>query len=154
MPPPRLPHKPGESADAYVKRLTAAEGVPVDPVIVYQDHAFWRGLADVIKRYQIILGLISIVAGTAITTTKANKIIDRVAAADVKLAKLDEVVTHEQLKKALADQRGELILQCAKQSSNLVLSYLTSDRFVVRAPNYPTRGKPYDGRIVDVKATQ
>lgn len=154
MAPPRLPHKPGESADAYVKRLTAAEGVP-EPIVVYQEHAFWKGAADIIKRYQTILGLMTIVAGTAITTTKANKIIDRVAAADLKLAKLDEVVTkeelREQLKKAIDEKITELSLRCVDLSSRTVLSSLMSERFVMRAPNYPTRGKPYDARIVDLK---
>lgn len=152
--PPLPPTKPGESGEAYRRRITAAEGVPMsEPVVVYQEHGFWRGAADVVKRYQTMVGLIGIVVATAITTTKANKIIDEVAAAGVKLKKLDDVVTEAQMRNAIDDKIGALALQCSKLSTKEVLDLLKSKHFVLRGPNYFTRSQPYESRIIDVRET-
>lgn len=148
MAPPRLPHKPGETAEAYVKRITAAEGVPAPrpPMIeVHEMQVDNRVTMAAVKHWYDSAKLVwAIVAMFVVLISGVFEAGRRFESMRAEFrATLSNVVTIEALAEALKGHDNACHLR--------TIAWLKSDTVTVRLPNYPTRGKPYDGRIVDLK---
>ncbi len=138
------PHLPNESAAAYIRRTTVADGVRVHEMIepTKEHHiteATWVRLS--LARTIVLGGLL--VAGTwglAVQYAAIQRRFDR----------LDERVAESATKRDVDVNREETAQACFIRAS----AWLQSADVVVNLPNYQTRGQPWRGRITGLKASQ
>ncbi len=138
---PLKPPLPGESAGAYHRRITAAEGAPIDPVVVYQEHHFWVFLGAIIKRWQMLIGLFGIVSVVVVLTLKIGKLVEAVDEAAVKLARVDKMVTTTELDAAIAKITNDVTARVVDNVHEKVVERITNRKdIVVSCPWTTVRG--------------
>lgn len=134
-----LPH---ESADAYYRRITAAEGVGIqEAVVVEVEHPFWRSVGNIVKRWQTMMGIVALIATSSISTLKVNKLVDQATEASARLEKLDHVITTEEFDKKFDEKLEELRRLCTVEATQEAISTLIEDKeYVVSCPVLTVRG--------------
>lgn len=147
MAPPKPP-LPNESAHAYHRRITAAEGVPEFPVVTLEpsrpaEHHITEATWFKLTLARVVpVGLALVGFGWYL----------RGEVSDIKnrLGRIEERLAEKPSKADLDGAREEVAQMCFARST----AWLQSSRVVVRLPNYQTRGQPNDGRIIDLREQQ